>query len=1163
MVYPESAMARRDPSSEKENLVPRAHKSEPGSGGLGSVRTRGLMSSEQRSHAVLKESSLQNQTPSAVTLYKTNVGSTEKDWDWLKNPSSDYSSGKQSAGSLERLREKIGQLKSVGAMKSASQKSSEHHRPLDTSTLEHHFVGEIHTRSSAPHVSETPVHVYRDEKVSNSGGTQRETMKVESQRRKREMNSRIVSHAIPENARSSAEQDTVSEDYGDSDKLLPLSTPSKPSSGKVNGLMQSHLPTISSEISFKKKPSASDYLDGSRQSVQNKVDSEGNLTGELQSVSTSLVEKDMKGIMDQDSEGKCPVAGGSAQNISPREHEVKGSRESSVERPVEIIEIHSIKFERSRFGGAMRLIREDPSRHPRVTRGSDDHSPGSEKSAEDDRRSPEAQHESKTSENYVSVHTSAPTILEVGTLSASKKYQRAIQHSSGQTVEEYLSEHRKRKAEADPSITDTSPLLSGVFLDNQVSAGIAMEAHEAHEAHEDVSKGRSLTQRERERKRERGREIMVKETKAELNALEQSGDRWNEDVAGHPPTATKGTPGNEREPWAWKTARDSRSLALASPTLPEHSKSGKFVGGIPPRYVPPSLESRERKAEVNVSPASDGVEHHSGVLKQTNEPEECDPNNGAMAHSNLRVKGIGSTEDSAVNHLSDTFSAITIEENCPNGVTKISSQARTLTQVTGHHMNVVPTENVSHTGVTGVTSLTGLTPQSVGIPHKTAVTSSHGVEQQHRPQCLQPSRERDRVTELSDRNGLPKSAARSVPTAPEVPVHDVHEGHSAKSSDPPKDRGDKNQEIPPNNSQVTRKTRTETENDKFVYVNGIRYQKLGKIGKGGSSEVFKVIATDCSIYALKRINLKGRDWSTAQEFYQEIKYLKALRGKRHIIQLVDSEVTNKKVLEKKTESGDITEEAFIYMVLEFGEIDLAGMLSAKRKEMHINNETKLDENWLRFYWQQILKAVKTIHDERIVHSDLKPANFMLVRGELKLIDFGIAKAIQNDTTNIVKENQTGTLNYMAPEAFLQNQTDEAGLEIKIGRASDIWSLGCIFYQMVYGQTPFAELSFYSKITAITNPHHKINYPRLSNPWLLDIMKRCLTWDRRKRLRIPELLEHPFIQPQELLEQIYQTLARTPSSERSHVVDLILSSYGSWGPKHVSGNSRHSGHESPT
>src|SRR4051812_42766594 len=53
----------------------------------------------------------------------------------------------------------------------------------------------------------------------------------------------------------------------------------------------------------------------------------------------------------------------------------------------------------------------------------------------------------------------------------------------------------------------------------------------------------------------------------------------------------------------------------------------------------------------------------------------------------------------------------------------------------------------------------------------------------------------------------------------------------------------------------------------------------------------------------------------------------------------------------------------------------------------------------------MLEAVNTIHEERIVHSDLKPANFMLVRGSLKLIDFGIAKAIMNDTTNIQRDSQ--------------------------------------------------------------------------------------------------------------------------------------------------------------
>jgi serine/threonine-protein kinase TTK/MPS1 len=55
----------------------------------------------------------------------------------------------------------------------------------------------------------------------------------------------------------------------------------------------------------------------------------------------------------------------------------------------------------------------------------------------------------------------------------------------------------------------------------------------------------------------------------------------------------------------------------------------------------------------------------------------------------------------------------------------------------------------------------------------------------------------------------------------------------------------------------------------------------------------------------------------------------------------------------------------------------------------------------------MLTAVHSIHEQRIVHSDLKPANFLLVEGTLKLIDFGIATAIQSDTTSIQRENQVG------------------------------------------------------------------------------------------------------------------------------------------------------------
>ena len=61
----------------------------------------------------------------------------------------------------------------------------------------------------------------------------------------------------------------------------------------------------------------------------------------------------------------------------------------------------------------------------------------------------------------------------------------------------------------------------------------------------------------------------------------------------------------------------------------------------------------------------------------------------------------------------------------------------------------------------------------------------------------------------------------------------------------------------------------------------------------------------------------------------------------------------------------------------------------------------------------MLEAVGVIHDEKIVHSDLKPANFVLVKGRLKLIDFGIANAIANDTTNIQRDNQVEPL-YIHP-----------------------------------------------------------------------------------------------------------------------------------------------------
>src|SRR5271155_390619 len=88
--------------------------------------------------------------------------------------------------------------------------------------------------------------------------------------------------------------------------------------------------------------------------------------------------------------------------------------------------------------------------------------------------------------------------------------------------------------------------------------------------------------------------------------------------------------------------------------------------------------------------------------------------------------------------------------------------------------------------------------------------------------------------------------------------------------------------------------------------------------------------------------------------------------------------------------------------MECGEIDFAHILAK-------HQGVPLGLNFIRVYWEQMLRAVQAIHEEKIVHSDLKPANFLLVQGQLKLIDFGIAKRMGDDTTNIHRDQQVPPL----------------------------------------------------------------------------------------------------------------------------------------------------------
>lgn len=202
-----------------------------------------------------------------------------------------------------------------------------------------------------------------------------------------------------------------------------------------------------------------------------------------------------------------------------------------------------------------------------------------------------------------------------------------------------------------------------------------------------------------------------------------------------------------------------------------------------------------------------------------------------------------------------------------------------------------------------------------------------------------------------------------------------------------------------------------------------KYERLEKIGEGTYGVVYRSRNKETNeIVALKKIRLEAEDEGVPSTAIREISLLKEMKDE-NVVRLLDI----------------VHSETKLYLVFEFLDMDL------KRYMDKVGDGAGMDADIVKKFTYQLIKGVHYLHAHRILHRDLKPQNLLINKdGNLKIADFGLARAfgipLRTYTHEIV------TLWYRAPEVLLGSRHYSTGV--------DMWSVGCIFAEMIMRQPLF-------------------------------------------------------------------------------------------------------------
>ena len=254
---------------------------------------------------------------------------------------------------------------------------------------------------------------------------------------------------------------------------------------------------------------------------------------------------------------------------------------------------------------------------------------------------------------------------------------------------------------------------------------------------------------------------------------------------------------------------------------------------------------------------------------------------------------------------------------------------------------------------------------------------------------------------------------------------------------------------------------------------------LSKIGEGSYSTVLKVQRIeDGNIYALKRVKFYKLSEKEKENALNEIRIL--------------ASVKNKNVISYKEAFFD-EKDSSLGIVMEYADKgDLFQLITERKKTKNYFTE---QEVWKIFI--QLLNGLKALHDFKILHRDIKSANVFLFKGGIcKLGDLNVSKVARKG----LGYTQTGTPYYASPEVWEEKPYDSK---------SDVWSLGCVMYEMITLRPPFQAKSMeelYKKVM-------RGNYPRIPSKYsedLSDAIKLMIQVEAGARPSCEELLKMPMI-----------------------------------------------------